>query len=339
MIDWITATVPFSSATNLNGGRVISCDGDGNVEWQSEKRLPVVGSFESSFHIVSRGDGYLNISGNPIKFIQGHNLFGSDNLIGLVVETMIRICKFLKVPVHMHDFQAWKAGRFSLQRVDIAFMYSLENRANVRAWIRSAEYQSKSRHGRPITRGGTLYFGKHSRRWSIKAYGKADEINSAKSHRLPDEIPNRGDLEYYAEDKLRIELVLRSMQLDDLFLKDASKWSLDTPANLHSTFMGSIDMSDQFSLTASQLVELPPRLVAVYRLWVNGEDLRAMYPKNTFYRYRRQLLKFNIDIVIIQPKLTNNIVPLVRALRPEAVAQVPDWARHTNLYFDPRRTA
>lgn len=81
MIDWVTATLPFSHATRFVGGRVLSMDADGVVEWQTEKRLPVVGSFDARFHIVSRGDTCINISGNPSKFLQGHNLFGSDDLI------------------------------------------------------------------------------------------------------------------------------------------------------------------------------------------------------------------------------------------------------------------
>jgi len=54
MIDWVTATLPFSSEFQFTGGRVMSCDMDGAIEWQTEKRLPVVGSFESKFHIVSK---------------------------------------------------------------------------------------------------------------------------------------------------------------------------------------------------------------------------------------------------------------------------------------------
>ncbi|MES2069256.1 MAG: phage/plasmid replication protein, II/X family [Pseudomonadota bacterium] len=339
MIDWVTATLPFSSEMRFTGGRVVSCNADGAVEWQTEKRLPVVGSFDSKMHVVSKGDGFLNISGNPCKFLQGHNLFGSDDLRGLVLETMLRLCKIFDVPISGHDLLAWSNGDYLLQRIDIAYMYSLDNRANVRSWIRSAEFQSKSRHGRPMTKGGTLYWGKHSRRWAMKAYGKADEVSSTKDHKLPDEILNRTALLDYAEDKLRLELVLRSMQLDDLFLKKASDWGNTTPAKLHSLYLESIDMSNQFTLAASEISGLPARLVAVYRLWKNGEDLRAMYPKNTFYRYRRQLLEHDIDIAIVQPNVFGNVVPLVRALRPQAIAGVPDWAKGTDLYFEPFKAA
>lgn len=335
MIDWVTAVLPFSGNQCLRGGQLVSINQADEVEWRSAKSLPVVGSHDQRIHVMAHGDGRIKISGNPLKFLQGHNLFGSDNLRGLVLATMLKLCAVLNLPIDSADLNQWQGGADELLRVDIAYMYSLRSRKDVRAWLRAAEMQSKSRHGRPITRGGTVYWGKHSRRWAMKGYGKADEITSQKSHRLPD-LPFRDKLLDYAEDKLRIELVLRAMQLaDNPPLRTAAGWIPETPARVHAEYLGSIDMSNQFSLTEEALADLPPRLIAVYKLWKAGEDLRALYPKNTFYRYRRQLLSYGIDIALIQPNDFKNVVPLVHALRPQAVAAVPDWAIGTSLYFDP----
>ena len=64
------------------------------------------------------------------------------------------------------------------------------------------------------------------------------------------------------------------------------------------TYIESLDMAEQFSLTPAILGDLPARLIAVYKLWKDGEDLRGMYPKATFYRYRREFLNHGIDIAI-----------------------------------------
>lgn len=93
-------------------------------------------------------------------------------------------------------------------------------------------------------------------------------------------------------------------------------------------------MSEQFSITPLNLEGLPARLIAVYTLWKDGVDLRAIYPKASFYRYRSEFLKQGIDIAIRQPSKPDNVIPLVRVLRPEAVAQIPYWAIGTSLYFD-----
>ena len=93
-------------------------------------------------------------------------------------------------------------------------------------------------------------------------------------------------------------------------------------------------MSDQFSITPVNLEGLPARFIAVYTLWKEGVDLRAMFPKASFYRYRSDLLKQGIYIAIRQPSMPNNVIPLIRILRPEAISQVPDWAMGSTLYYE-----
>ena len=72
--------------------------------------------------------------------------------------------------------------------------------------------------------------------------------------------------------------------------------------------------------------------------WLNRPEARQTHSRRppTFYRYRREFLKHGIDIAIRQPSKPDNVIPLIRVLRPEAIAQVPDWAIGTPLYFDPR---
>jgi len=214
-------------------------------------------------------------------------------------------------------------------------MWELPKRADVRSWLRAAEFQAKSRHGRPVTKGGTLYFGQHSRRWAIKFYSKGDELESKeKGHKLPYELIDRDSLTKWADNKLRGELTLRSIQLKELGLDRASKWTERTPIERLMIHIESLNMAEQFSLTPAILDDLPGRLIAVYKLWKDGEDLRGMYPKATFYRYRNELLKHGIDIAIRQPSIPDNVIPLIRVLRPDAIAQIPDWAIGTPLHFD-----
>jgi II/X family phage/plasmid replication protein len=235
------------------------------------------------------------------------------------------------------DHDAWKTGNYDLKRMDCTAMWELPRRSDVRSWLRAAEFQSKSRHGRPVTRGGTLYFGQHSRRWTLKFYSKGDELDTKnKSHKLPCEILYHDDLKQWADNKLRGELTLRSMQLKELDLDRASNWKISTALEHLLSYIEGLEMSEQFSLTPVILDDLPGRLVAVYKLWRDGEDLRGMYPKATFYRYRAELLKHGIDIAIRQPAKPDNVIPLVRVLRPEAIAQVPEWAIGTPLYIEPK---
>jgi len=341
LIDWVTASIPCFHTGKINDGQVVSITPEGEVAWQTEKRKSVAGSHDARISVRARTATHIELEGNPAKWLQGHNLFGSDDLLGLVQATMERLVPMLRLTPMDEDIEAWQTGTYRLTRVDCTGMWELPRRGDVRAWLRAAELQSKSRHGRPVTTGGTLYFGKNSRRWSLKFYAKGDELEAKeKGHRLPETIPHRDKLIKWADNKLRGEVTLRGMQLEKLGRLDvASHWHAELPMKLLFEHIETLQMAEQFTLTPALLEGLPGRLIAVYKLWYEGEDLRTMYSRATFYRYRAELLKHGIDINVRQPPKAENVIPLVRVLRPEAIAQVPAWAIGTPLYFDPRKTA
>lgn len=278
MIDWASAIIPCHHDEKIYGGSVASVDIDGEIEWRVEKKQQVRGSNESSINIKSLDPYHLLLDGNPAKWLQGHNIFGSDDLIGLVNAVMHKLIPLLNLSPTSVDLFAWQKGLYLLKRVDCTAMWDLPRRADVRAWLRAAEMQSKSRHGRPVTTGSTLYFGKNSRRWSVKFYAKGDEIE-ARGHKLPYEIELRDNLIEYADNKLRGELTLRSIQLKEKNLSVAQQWSESTPIEQLIKYIESLNMSEQFSITPVDLDGLPARLIAVYTLWKDGVDLRALYPK------------------------------------------------------------
>jgi len=136
MIDWVSAKVPFQHFGQLHGGRKIEVTPDGEVKYDSPMWKRVEGSYSANISIKTvdadrKGNGtVMAISGNPVKWFQGHNIFGSDDLCGLVYETMLRVCSVLEIQPHSCDIQAWRHGDFSLSRIDINGMYSLGSRSN-----------------------------------------------------------------------------------------------------------------------------------------------------------------------------------------------------------------
>lgn len=342
MIDWLTFHVQCTHKP-IKAGLVQSITPEGEIEWLSEKHLTVEGSYRSSVRVKTvnelHGQGLaLRIDGNPLKFLQGHNLFGSDDLVGLASAMVKKLAAMGLITPSSSELEAISAGHFELMRVDVTAMWSLPRREDVRSWLYALEHQARSRMGRAIVTGGTVYFGKNSRRWSMKFYGKGEEIGcKKKGHGLHEELHLRDELEAFADCALRGELTLRALQLKDNLLHAGSSWLNIEPSRvLLPAFIERLNMSDQFSLTSSEVADLPPRLTAVYKLWKNGEDLRALYPDRTFYRYRSALLAHGIDISIRQPHQPDNVIPLVRVITAVPVG-VPDWAIGTSLYFEPRK--
>jgi len=347
MIDWISARVPCFHPVPLDGGRVMKLSPDGAIEWEVASRLEVEGSHSTNLLLRTCGvdpDGcgvILELSGNPTKWMQGHNLFGGFLAPGPLVELlMYRLCEVLPglQPTDL-DLRRWRDGHVELLRVDVNRMFALDRPSHVRAWLRAAEHSAYLKHrGKgTLTRDGTLYFGKHSRRWAAKFYAKGDELDAGKDHALPKtiEAEDAAWLSAWAGDKLRFEVVLRAMELKERGLRWVFDWSDTTGAEILNGIAKGIQMSDQRALPTTAIQDLPVRLVAVYHLWQEGHDIRAMYPSRTFYRYRRQLLPYGIDIAIRQPhEDRSNVVPLVRVL--EAVpASLPDWVYGTSLLLGP----
>jgi II/X family phage/plasmid replication protein len=82
------------------------------------KHLPVVGFHDYKFHVLALGEGRIRIHGNPAKFLQGHNLFGTDDLKGLAfAATMARICKLTGIQSLLDDRRDWKNGHDDLCRI------------------------------------------------------------------------------------------------------------------------------------------------------------------------------------------------------------------------------
>lgn len=335
MIDWVTAVLPLLHAP-INAGGVMKFDADGSEEWFTPCRLQVQGSHESSIQI--RSDGELNsaglatsilFSGNPSKFLQGHNVFGSDDLISLMRDAFFAVCRHLKITPQLADARKVLKGDYPLITIDINQSFELPARKDVLSWIRAAEYKSKTRHGRPQMKGGTLYFGKHSQRWALKAYSKGEEIE-ARDHKLPEDLQNT-DIPKWADNKLRIELRLKKKELTELKILKANDLTPDVVTDIYTNYVRKIEMNQQIRLTSEQELELPQRLRSTYVLWKSGEDLRSTLPKTTFYRHRKELSHYGIDITLRKESIDqSNIVPLVRILEAKPVS-VPLWAIENRL--------
>ncbi len=335
MIDWVTAIIPWVHEP-LNGGSVLKVLPSGEVDWEAPCRISVRGSHERDIAVRSQGgDGTgrateLVIDGNPSKFLQGHNLFGSDDLPALVLDTVLTVASVLGFKVPPELLGALGAGEYRLTRVDINYMFELPTISDVKSWLRAAEFKSKTRHGRPSSKAGTIYWGKSSRRWSIKAYSKGEELKAGKAHRLPDHL-SATPLMDFAQNKLRIELTLRAKELEKIDLLKAQRWQGKNPFLIFNEYVKRIEMNEQIALTTKVLNDLPRYLQGTYVLWHSGQNPRELLSKPTFYKHRKALLEHGIDINLTVEKVDrSNVVPLIRVLEASPVG-IPDWAFQMNL--------
>lgn len=334
MIDWVTMKIRCDHDGIISDGEVVSLSKDGSsIEWSLVKYLPVVGSHDATISIRSITQQTIEISGNPVKWLQGHNLFGTNDLKHLIWVFFNELLKIpeLKLKPTLEQLHAIKMGRLTISRIDINETWFLKDKNEVLAWLRAAGQKMHLKHrGAGQFKGDTLYWGKGSRRWFLKGYSKGDEINSKKSN-FPDVLRTSQMLEY-ADRALRIELTLKSNQLREWLLHDVSHWGADTGKMLLLQLIKGLEMSDNMRLTDEAIAKLPTRIKMSYFTWLAGEDLKQILPPRTFYRYRTELKKYGIDISILRDvkEDKNNVIPLMRVLEAQPVG-VPDWAIEQGL--------
>ena len=329
MIDWGLVLFPLVHVT-INSGNVISTTPDGEVEWCSPKRVQATGSFEKTISIKSvGGDGtglatHLWVNGNPSKFLQGHNVFGSDNMVSLMSDLFDVIAPQFDLKPTLHELHKIRTGDYELKTVDINYSYELPCRSDVLAFIRALEFKAKTRHGRPSTKGGTLYFGKNSKRWALKFYCKAEEIQTS-TGRLPHDLLNVG-IESWVDNKLRIELRLLSKELNKRNIINVKDLRIDKVNYIFDEYLGRIEMSEQIVLSDEVKINMPNKLRSTYTLWLEGHDLRSMMSKATYYRHCLELKELGINIDL-RPESTkkSNVIPLIRVLEAKP-ASIPNFA-------------
>lgn len=311
----------------------MSFDSLGNQEWVCNKKLSVEGSHSSKIQLQSHSENLVYFTGNPVKFLQGHNLFGTNDIRHLMRlffdELLTDKHKSLGLCPDPFQYDLIQDGHYELTRVDINESWHLNNSREVQAWIRAVGETAYLKHrGAGQFSGDTAYFGKKSRRWGLKCYSKGNEIK-AKDHKLPPELCIPEMLEY-ADKSLRIEAFIRQLELKRRDLHLVSNWDIDTPTELLLECISKLELSDVYMLDESVLDTLPPRLRMTYNAWLNGEDLKSIYTQRTFYRVRKEMQKYGIDISTKSPKEKTNVIPLIRYLEAKPVG-IPDWAYEKGL--------
>jgi II/X family phage/plasmid replication protein len=339
MIDWVSARVPLASEGLINGGCIVKIDALGEVEYSTDQRLMVEGSYESRI-AVRGGLGWLEISGNPAKFLQGHNLFGPAELVPLMYRCLRVVAEKLDLRPTLSDLQVWRKGDYEVSRLDIARMIDCGPPERVRKVLDALGLVARKKYqARSVIGSGTVYIGKGSRRQVLKFYDKGYEIQQ-RGHQLSATLAPVWHqwLTGFAVGKLRAEVKVGSKWFhENPVARRAGFWDGDLAASVLDSQLVALEVSDAMRLQDDVVEGLPPKLVAIYDAWQAGRDLRAIYKsKATFYRYRKQLLAYGIDIAHVQPRAVVTETQYVagfplRDLLQSPGVSVPDWARGTSL--------
>lgn len=323
MVDWLTVEIPARLPEVIAGGVVAKWDRDGEIEWNTISRLELEGSWSGKVLVRSICKGKLEVSGNIAKFMAGHNLYGSDDPKALLKAFLRRIQPTLW-PAGMPRLAV---GRASISRIDVTSGMLLRSPADVLSYLKAVEERGNCAfRGRGVFKGeGTLVYGDatggRAKAWQLTMYAKGLEV--AKRH-LPAPMMERPDVIEWVNRLLRVEVRLRTAELKRLGRVLIRDWKPGAAASAWREKVDRIAVMEGTVMAGNEMVEVKPRLVAFYRAWASGDDLRQCLTKPTFYRVRRELRDaFGVDVALRAPR--SNVIPLRRVLIAEPVSR-PHWA-------------
>lgn len=315
-VDWTSGivTAPAHLAPGYDTGLDLRL-GPGGVEVRRSPGLVNVRDEDPSssrtIAVKCLSPGSLWVSGNPVKLLQDHNLWGSCDALGLFLEAGVWVRRRAGL---FPGPETWRGAEFSgprWTRLDLTRSYRFPTPDAARRWILGVAAISRSRHGAPkLYDSGTAAWGQGSRRWMFKVYDKRQELIYQASRRGKSATPPDDTLLDWAGGVVRFELQLRSPELERMPEQVAALAGPDARAAALAIWEGyrdRINWNQNAAMARDTTADaaLPTHLALKLGAWRGGSDLRAMMTRATFYRVRRQILDaVAVDIAQPAPSLS-----------------------------------
>jgi len=325
--DWLTVTQvhPAADLPRVDDGCTMGVDAEGVLAWKTVRAVQHAGSFETTINVRCDGER-VTLSGNLSRFGRRDNLFGFD------LAECLRRANLILAHYGLPPFTAgervevskrggrdvsylWTGARIS--RIDLTANYAAGSMDDAHAFMQWLGSQHAPRQeGCALGQGETVAFGSGSRRQYWKAYLKALELkrHEGADQRVIDWCEACG--------LIRWEGTLRSNTLTEVgaaFLGDYERGH--AMGQLIRIFEERAAVLSRATASTDDLDSLPRHLRATARDYLAGMDLPRVMTRASFFRHRKALLSFGIDIAV---RNVRPFTPRVRVVEL-APAVAPDW--------------
>jgi hypothetical protein len=335
-IDWMSLWQVHPNHTPINSGSIITSDGSGRTLFAHTRTSRIQGSHSTSCSVKSDGS-IVVASGNFGRLNRQDNLFNFSPL--QFIECSNRALEFASLPrfsfrnyrdkaigmssprsvgFNRTDFDETRASSefLHLSRIDLTKNYSCGSVGIARSVIRAISGKSITRVKKGV--GGDVSVWWSNTRYMLKVYIKSLEMES---HGCTSGLAYE-----YARDNgiIRLELELKRRELSDLgwsnFEEFLNAWDMGTVHKLFSDYEKVLNVNS-VSNDSEFIDSLPVRLRVPAAAFLSGRDVRSLMTKPTFYRYRKALLDYGIDISDERPA---QIQTKIRTVEIQPLA-APDW--------------
>lgn len=335
--DWLSIYQRHECAglPKIAGGAFMRIDRDGAVETVTLKKERIEGSHETAVFIRCDGETVW-FDGNVSKFGRPDNVFGYtfSQCLQIINGILSRygLPPFSEGNKFITNFKGEPRSCWTgaiVTRVDITTNFSTGSKENASAYMRHLQNQQASRL-KTGTYGDaeTVDFGRGSRRLYIKAYTKGPELRRH-IKRIEMDSFQKGPLNPFvvhladwcdSVGLVRVEFTFKATKLHDMGCHYLGGFDMKL---LENEFKERFEVFTRGeSAHVDDMTSLPKHLLSTYRMWMAGDDLDSKMSRATFYKHRKALLSFGVDIAI-----KSNVIqfkPKVRVIKLGPVS-IPDW--------------
>lgn len=332
----------------VNEGRLYKVDRHGEIMFDIGSKVLHKGSFDTMVRVSSDGHRVV-IEGNVGRFGRPDNVFGYS--VRDCVQLASKIVMLFGLPAftdaapmplinrgkqsgsvdargeHVHierdayfkaDADAgFQATASVITRIDLTCNWATGSSGNASQFLRYLQgFKSRQMDPKPYGSSGVSW-GEGSKYWYAKVYDKAGDYirhlsqdNPQHDPRLYEFLNNSG--------VARHEITLKSRFLKQNNLWRFSCWGDDMESKVYALFSDVIEGK----ANVDSFLEIPGRAGELAVAWRDGADLKKRLSKNTFYRYRRELLQYNIDIAV--PSNIERLKTKVNVIDVSPLS-VPSW--------------
>lgn len=325
-VDWVTIRQDHGKdgAPCLNGGRVMSIDADGSVDYIVERRVGLEGSFDSRCEVRSDGS-VVEFSGNIARYGRRDNLFGYSWEV-----TVSRINSLLNL-YSLPPFSAGKLYRFAdhgwtwtgarVSRIDVTMNHACFSEEGAQAVLRALAGQHVGRQKGALTPdGSTVEYGRGSKYVYGKCYTKHTEFMHHRRKKSGSHVDDE-----VIDFCRRLGVLREEFTLKSRFLTQNNLCYLGslTQGELVDVFLARSQFRRLDKVKYENFDDLPRSLKATYVSWKYGfpQDIS----RATLFRHRTKLLAYGIDISV--PCNVEHLPLRVRTVEVAAL-EAPAWYRN-----------
>ncbi|MCB6185410.1 hypothetical protein LIN78_17830 [Leeia sp. TBRC 13508] len=318
--DWldIEQTFDFDIPVMRNGFRQdVSNDGEIIREKGYVQRFR--GSYDTSLSIVSDGRT-LKLSGNIGRFGRPDNLFGYS--LVKCIELASDFVQSLGFPrfssgydlARVFNSKSKNASRdgytgAQIKRVDFTSNFQAQSAEESRIFSTLSGWQLHRQERLTKLYPHGVTYNEGSNRWYFKLYNKSYESG------LYPAQPDKPDYKVFKEREnfyfyARAELSLRYKWLKEKNLHRIDAWTNEglqieegaapmtniIDLSIYNKFTGQLKRAEHIATPANLFDCIPTNLAKYGRMYFDGHDIKQIVSEATFYRIKKQLIEYGIDI-------------------------------------------